>query len=181
MRTITEFAGSNIKNAAKSKQDLTTAGKTAEELPAALGEALKVEGDRLTHLLNALETAGEKLNDLKRVVVFALAEGEKAPQGAQQKGETYYLCEYYPPLNPPKQKGKFEGRGDKKGGKRGRGGKRGGRGGGRDQRGGRREAGDGAQTQGQGQSRDKNQQRGPKPKKDAQPESAKKPADQVQS
>jgi len=125
MKTLTEFPAFNLKNAAKAKQDLVAAGKTPEELPAALGETLKVEGDKLTHLMNALETAGEKFNDLKRVVVFSLVEGEKAPQGAQQKGEHYYSAEYYPPLEP---KGGKPARGGEKG-ERGRRGGKGGKGG----------------------------------------------------
>src|SRR6476660_8274290 len=98
MKTLTEFAVVTLKNAAKTKQELTTAGKTAEELPAAMGETLKLEGDKLTFVMNALEVVGAKFDDLKRVVVFTLAEGEKAPYGAIQKGEQYYSSEYYPPL-----------------------------------------------------------------------------------
>lgn len=137
MKTLTEFAAVSLKIAAKTKQELTTAGKTAEELPAAMGEALKVEGDKLTFLMNAIEVVGDKVEDLKRVVVFTLGENEKAPHGAVQKGEQYYSTEYYPPLNPPKGRGPQGGPGDKgrggkdgKKGKRGRGG-RGGRGEGR--------------------------------------------------
>lgn len=136
MRTITEFAAITIKNAAKVRQELVGAGKTAEELPAALGEALKLEGDRLNHMIGALETAGEKLDDLKRVLVVALNEGEKAPSGAQQKGEQWFVAEYYAPLH---RKGaeQAQDRGGKRGDKRGdRRGKKGGRGGDRD-RGGR--------------------------------------------
>jgi hypothetical protein len=102
MKTLTELPGLNIKNAAKTRQDILTGGKTPEETPAALGEALRVEGDRLNLLVNALDVVGTKLNDLKRVVVYSLAEGEKAPTKAVQKGDHYYLVEYFPPLNPPK-------------------------------------------------------------------------------
>lgn len=137
MRTVTEFAALTIKNAAKTQQELTAAGKTAEELPAAMGEALKLEGDRLNHLLGALEVAGNRLDDLKRVLVIALNEGETAPSGAQQKGEQWLIAEYFAPLvkkgaHPAEDRsGK---RGDKRGDRRG---KRGpGRGGDKD-RGGR--------------------------------------------
>ncbi|MGZ3686744.1 MAG: hypothetical protein ACXWP5_02335 [Bdellovibrionota bacterium] len=129
MKTITEFAAITLKNAAKSRDELTTAGKTTEELPAALGEALKVEGDKLTHLMNGLELVGTKHGDLKRVVVFTLAEGEKPPAQAQQKGENWYLVEYYPSLEKPRNaggprdgKGRDGKRGGGKGGKGGRGG-----------------------------------------------------------
>lgn len=122
MKTLTEFASLHLKNAAKTKQELTTAGKTAEELPAALGEALKIEGDKLTFLLHALELVQAKLADLKRVIVFTLAETEKPPANATKHGEHYYLVEFYPSAqsqnerNAPSKDGKDGkgGRGDKK-------------------------------------------------------------------
>jgi hypothetical protein len=130
MKTITEFAAITLKNAAKTKQELTTAGKTAEELPAAMGEALKLEGDKLIFLLGALEAVGEKTNELKRVVVLALNEGEKAPTGVKQIGEKYFSIEFYQSMQKPRaDEGRDGGRGDKRGGKRGD--KRGAGGGGR--------------------------------------------------
>ena len=129
MRTITEFHASTLKNAIKTKEELLAAGKTAEELPAAMGEALKLEGDKLNHVLNALEVVGTKTHDLKRVVILALNENEKAPSGVQQKGEQYFAVEYFPPLpgTQPKGRGPRDGkrdgkRGDRKG-KKGRGGR----------------------------------------------------------
>lgn len=101
MKTITEFDATRLKNTAKIQQELQTAGKTAEELPQAMSEALKLEGDALNLILNALavaEGSKKKLNDLKRVVVLSLGEGEKAPFQVQQKGDHYYVLEYYPPL-----------------------------------------------------------------------------------
>lgn len=97
MKTLTEFTAMSLKQASQLKADLTQQGKTPEELPTALGESLKIEGDRLTFLLNALETVGTKMADLKRVLVFSAAEGEKAPQGTVLKGEPAhgYLVEYY--------------------------------------------------------------------------------------
>jgi hypothetical protein len=138
MKTITEFHVSALKNAIKTKTELLAAGKTAEELPAAMGEALKLEGDKLNHVLNAIEVVGTKTNDLKRVVVYTLLENEKAPSGVQQKGEQYFGIEYFPPLpgsqpkgaRGPRDGGKGDGkRGDRKDGKKGRGGKGDGRGG----------------------------------------------------
>ena len=93
MKTITEFDATRLKNAAKIQQELQAAQKPAEELPQAIGESLKLEGDALNFLLNALavaESSKKKLNDLKRVVVFSLSEGEKAPFSAQQKGDQYF-------------------------------------------------------------------------------------------
>lgn len=114
-----------LKLASKTCQELIAGGKTPEELPQALGEALKVEGDRLSFLINALEILGTKLEDLKRMVVYGLLEGEKPPGHLTQKGEHYYLVEYYPSLNKkapakdePRKGGKEKG---KRGGRRGKG------------------------------------------------------------
>lgn len=109
MKTVTEFAGPTLKNAAKIKQELITAGKTPEELPQAMGEALKLEGDKLNFILNALEVVGTRLDDLKRVVVLSPTEGEKVTGNGVQKGEQYYRPEHYPPLH-----GKGRGGADKR-------------------------------------------------------------------
>jgi hypothetical protein len=101
MKTLTEFAAATLLNALKTKKELTASGKTPEELPAAMGESLKLEGDKLAFLLHAADLIESKTVDLKRVIVFTLAEGEKAPNGAQAKEEKYYAAEYYPPLVKP--------------------------------------------------------------------------------
>ncbi len=98
MKTITEFPSLSLKNASKVKLELIASGKTPEELPQALGETLKLEGDKLSFLMSALEMVGAKQNDLKRVVVYALNEGEKAPEGTIQKENNTFLVEYYPPM-----------------------------------------------------------------------------------
>ena len=126
MKTLTEFPSATIKNATKIRQELITSGKTPEELPAALGEALKLEGDKLNRLMNALEATGSHhLNDLKRVVVYLPAEVEKAPEGTVQKGEHLYLVEYYtvpaqkiPETKSPRDRGN-RGKGDQNRGKGG--------------------------------------------------------------
>lgn len=147
MKTITEFQSIQLKNAAQLKKDLATSGKTPEELPQALGETLKLEGDRLTFLLAAVETVDNKFQDLKRVLVMTLAEGEKAPHKALQKGDHWFVAEYYPPLapkgGPRKGGGRFDGKGGGKGGK-----KKGGRGGRGD-----RERGGGGPGRGPGEGR----------------------------
>ncbi len=149
MKTITEFLGATLKNALKTKQELVAAGKTAEELPAAMGESLKLEGDKLTVLLSTLEIVEKKTNDLKRVVVCTLAEGEVAPKGLEKKGDHYFSVEFFPPM-PGQEPARGKGRGDARDGGKDRGragkrdGKRGGRGGqDRDGRGGGRDGGGG--------------------------------------
>jgi hypothetical protein len=128
MKTHTEFNVIGLKNALKLKSELNAAGKTPEEITAALTEGLKLEGEKLALLLTAVETVEKKMNDLKRVVVFIPGEGEKAPSGAVQKGDHWLLAEYYVSLNAPeKSRGGRDGgrdRGDRKGGRgdKGRGG-----------------------------------------------------------
>jgi hypothetical protein len=131
MKTLTEFATVTLKAATKTKNELIASGKTAEELPAALGEALKLEGDKLTYLMGALEVMGEKTNDLKRVVVQALNEGEKAPHQGKLIGDKYYTAEFYVSMRAqaPQEPSRDDKRGGKRGGKPGD--KRGGPGGGR--------------------------------------------------
>ena len=139
MKTLTEFAALTLKNALSKKQELTSAGKTAEELPAALGEALKLEGDKLAFMIAALDMVGEKTHDLKRVLVSALNEGENAPSSAKLIGEKYYTVEYYPPVHKAgadKQAPAAGGRDGAGGGRRDGKGGRGGKGGGRNDRGG---------------------------------------------
>jgi hypothetical protein len=99
MKTITEFPSMNLKNAVKLKQELMAGGKTAEELAPALGESLKLEGDRLNWMMAAVELVEKKLEDIKRVVVYSLAEGEKPSGHVVQKGEHCYLVEYYTSMN----------------------------------------------------------------------------------
>lgn len=122
MKTLTEFPIFSLKNASKVRQDLVAGGKTPEELPAALGEQLKLEGDKLQWMSHCLEIVGEKMDQLKRVVVMSLAEGEKPPTGAIQKGEHYFLVEFYAP--PAPKGGQDTGRGGPGG--KGRDGRRGG-------------------------------------------------------
>lgn len=185
MKTLTEFDGFSLKNAHAKKAELVAAGKTAEELPQALGEALKVEGDRLTFLLAALEVTEGKAEGLKRVVVYTVDEGKSAPKGAMQKGEKYFLPEYFYTAAPkrPAGKGRDDDRGGRGGkGKRGRG--KGGRGGERGRDGKRGEArADGAPREGGeagvggggggGRGRGPRRERAPRPDKPSGPPNVK--------
>jgi hypothetical protein len=96
------------------------------KLAQAFTEKFKLEGDKLEMLINAVEVIDRrKISDLKRIVVYEVAEGEKAPSGAVQKGSHHFLPEYLPSLNPPRDKGRGHKKFDRphgKGGK-GRGGK----------------------------------------------------------
>jgi hypothetical protein len=164
MKTITEFHVATLKNAHKTRTELLAAGKTAEELPVAMGEALKLEGDKLTNMIAALEfveaDAKSKTLDLKRVIVSTLAEKETTPKSTLQKGDFYFTIEYFPPL-PGQEKKAPRGRDDDRGG-RGRDGKRGGGKG--KGKGGPRGASTGA--------KDNNNNRGDRPNRGPRPEGA---------
>jgi hypothetical protein len=136
MKTLTEFSSLNLRNAIKTHDEVVASGKTAEELPTALGEALKAEGDKLTRLLAAIDIAKKgKLEKIKRILVMSPQEGETAPAGLEKREELYYMTELFPSAEPkkafdprdvdPRARGGKGGRGDKKGD---RGGERGARG-----------------------------------------------------
>ncbi len=106
MKTLTEFQAPQIKAAVIKKQELVTAGKTAEEIPPLMSESLKIEGDRLTCLLNALEIIQNKTNDIKRIVVYTLEESEIKNTPKNVIDGKYFSAEYYPPLVQKKPQGK---------------------------------------------------------------------------
>ncbi len=149
MRTITEFFGMALKTAAEKipalTAEATTAahealkaeGKTEEEMAAALpdatkaainakiGEAFKLEGDKLSMFANAITVMKDARGTVKRVIVMAKAtEEEKAPGSAKEIDGKFYVVEGFPEpqREAPRDErgGKF---GDKRGGKGGRGGK----------------------------------------------------------
>ncbi len=132
MKSITEFPAFTLRAAITTKAQLTSEGKTAEEIQTALGTTYKLEGDRLKHFINAIDVASANADGLKRVLVMSLAEGENPPAKATKVEEAYYVPDIFMVMQPkaPPQKGGRGGRG-------GRGGKGGGRGEGRGDRGGR--------------------------------------------
>ncbi|MBL7715356.1 MAG: hypothetical protein JNL01_07785 [Bdellovibrionales bacterium] len=127
MRTLTEFVAPQLKNGFAKLQELATAGKTADELNAGMGEAFKYEGDKLKWFLFAIEVVNGKFDGLKRVLVHEFKEGEKVPSGAVQKETWHFVTEFFaqPQKAAPEAR---EGRGGRDGKGRGKGGK-GGRGG----------------------------------------------------
>lgn len=127
MKTITEFNAATLAKVSQTQKDLTAAGKTPEEMPAAMAEATKMSEDKLKHAAAAAEAVGEKLKDFKRVVVLQLAEGETAPSGALVKDGHAYVSEYYSQMVMQKPEPKAErgrggrgDRGDRKGPPRGK-------------------------------------------------------------
>lgn len=125
MKSITEFPAFTLRAAITAKAQLTSEGKTPEEVQTALGTTYKLEGDRLKHFMNAIDVATNNADGLKRVLVMSLAEGESVPSKATKVEEAYYVPDIFTVMapKPPPQKG----RGGRGGGRGGPGG--GGRGG----------------------------------------------------
>jgi hypothetical protein len=152
MRTITEFYGRTLKTIADKMSAVTeeatktateamkAEGKSEEEmtagLPAAikaavdakLGEENKLEGDKLAMLSAALDLVKGARGELKRVIVMAPNEGEKAPPNSREVDGKFYVAEFFPERANTQARAP-EGR-DARGGRGGRGGKDG-KGGGR--------------------------------------------------
>ncbi len=123
MKSITEFPAFTLRAAITTKAQLTSEGKSPEEVQTALGTTYKLEGDRLKHFVNAIDVASNNADGLKRVIVMSLAEGENPPAKALKVEEAYYVPDIFVPLAPkaPPQKGGRGGRGGKGGGKGGKG------------------------------------------------------------
>ena len=115
MKTITEFSGFTLREAIQKSKDirdaLGTEGRSAEELSTAhqetlqsfLTEKFKLEGERLAHFLRAMEVAQAKprdLENLKRVVVLGISEGEKIPGTIQVRDSFGFNSEYLASLKP---------------------------------------------------------------------------------
>jgi hypothetical protein len=168
MKTMTEFFGRTLTEAqgqvntwikeltesttttltASITERLTTEGKTAEEIPALLAEALKTEvkpavdaelknkitekyklegekADWFITALRALETHKSKRGLLKRVLVATANEGEKAPSSFTEVNGKYFAIEFYPEpagsqKRPSGPRDRFS-KGDKRGAKNGKG------------------------------------------------------------
>jgi hypothetical protein len=121
MKAVTEFSNFKLAQGLKAKNELATGGKTPEEIEIGLGEAMKLEGEKLKYFVNALEIATPQMEKLTRVVIMSLNEGEAAPAKATQIDSFVYVPEFLAPPKAPAEK--------TDGGRGGRGGRGGGGGG----------------------------------------------------
>lgn len=119
MKAITEFPNYLLTKAQTMKASLASEGKSAEEIQQGLAESFKYEGDKITYFMNAIEVASQNSDQLKRVLIYSLSEGEKEPPKAVKFGELFYVPEFIV-LARPKPDGDSKG----KGGHKGRGGDR---------------------------------------------------------
>ena len=118
MKNVTEFQSFVLTKGLTAKTALTGAGKTPEEVLAGLGESFKLEGEKLKYFAAAIDVAAQNTQNLRRVLVIALNEGEAAPAKAVQVEEHYYLPEILNLSAPVKAEAT-----DRKGGRGGFGGK----------------------------------------------------------
>ena len=122
MKAVTEFPSFVPDLAVQAKNALAAEGKSPEEIQTNLGETFKYEGDKLKHFVNAIEVAINNKENLKRVVVMSLNEGETAPAKAVKVEEHHYVPDFLVISRPaPAADDRKGGRG---GPRRGGGGKR---------------------------------------------------------
>lgn len=117
MKAVTEFPSFTLTKALNAKNSLTAEGKTPEEIQTSLGETFKMEGEKVKHLMNSADVAGQNSQNLRRVLVVSLNEGENPPAKAVKVEEHYYVPEFLvtsQPAAPTENKGsRHGGRGGK--------------------------------------------------------------------
>ncbi len=121
MKAVTEFSAFTLNKANLAKAALAAEGKSPEEIQENLGQSFKLEGEKLGYFVNALEVASTNNQNLKRVLIVKLNEGEKAPVKAVQVEELHYVPEFIvqaqaAPEAATHSKGRRDGRGGKGGG-----------------------------------------------------------------
>lgn len=116
MKSVTEFTTFALTQGHKTKSALVADGKTPEEIQESLGTTFKMEGDRLKYFINAIDVAGANLENLRRVLVISLNEGENAPSKATKVEELHYVPEF---INQAKPAAATNSKGGKGGGRRG--------------------------------------------------------------
>ncbi len=95
MKSVTEFPIVLLNLGLKAKNELTGENKTPEEISQSLGEKFKMEGDKLKHFNNAVDVAGQHTENLKRVLVISLAEGESVPSKGVKVEEHHYVPDFF--------------------------------------------------------------------------------------
>jgi hypothetical protein len=94
MKSITEFALHTLTKGLADKAAMTAEGKSPEDTAAALGTSFKYEGDKLKHFVAALDVAGANQENLSRVLVVQVNEGETAPAKSVKVEEFHYVPEF---------------------------------------------------------------------------------------
>ena len=113
MKAITEFASFLLTRGNQIKATHTAEGKTPEEIQAAIGTSFKLEGDKLNYFTHALDVAGQNAENLKRVFVISLTEGEAVPQKATKVEDLYYVPDFHVVAKPKAAPSKTDGKQDR--------------------------------------------------------------------
>ncbi len=99
MKAVTEFPAFTLTKAIQLKTTLAAEGKTPDEIKENLGQNFKLEGEKLGYFMQSLEVASANSQNLKRVIVVKLNEGEAAPAKAVQLEECHYIPEFLITVN----------------------------------------------------------------------------------
>jgi hypothetical protein len=94
VKAVTEFPAFTLNKALQIKTTLAAEGKSADEIKENLGQNFKLEGEKLGYFIQSLEVATTHKENLKRILVVKLNEGEKAPVKAVQVEEMTYVPEF---------------------------------------------------------------------------------------
>jgi len=95
MKAVTEFPAFTLTKAIQAKAALSAEGKTPEEIQANLGTSFKLEGEKLSYFMHSIEVASTNTENLKRVMVVKLNEGESAPAKAVKVEELHFVPEFF--------------------------------------------------------------------------------------
>lgn len=127
LRTFTEYDGFRLRNALNAVAGLEKEGKSAEEIEAALKEQFKLEDEKLKLFQAAMTVAKQKLEHLKRVIVYHRPDNaiEGAPPVGYEEAEAKYLKSEFFYIPQPKRAPRGDRRDGKGGGRRGGGNPRG--------------------------------------------------------
>ncbi|HUH01822.1 MAG TPA: hypothetical protein VML75_07485 [Kofleriaceae bacterium] len=117
MKTLTEFSGVVLRQAAEARERVAATGVEGEALAEALATDLSIAADRAARLLEAIDTAGAKLESVRLIRVY---QGETAPPKARTVGEFHYLIDFIAAA-PARGRGGRPGSGRDRGGPGGRG------------------------------------------------------------
>ena len=93
MKAVTEFASITLTKGLTAQAALVAEGKSPEEIQQSLGASFKFEGDKLNYFMTALDVASKNSENLKRVIVARLNEGEAAPAKSTKIEDLCYIPE----------------------------------------------------------------------------------------
>lgn len=94
MKSVTEFFSHKLVKGNEAKAALVAEGKSPEEIEQSLGEAFKLEGDKLKFFVNSMKVAEDNAEKLGRILVYKMDEGESVPPKAVLLEEHCYIPEF---------------------------------------------------------------------------------------